>query len=549
MNTLYPNLLLFPERAENLGQFEAYDVDLEHWKGLSAMFRQTFQTVYERGASAILLVHGAQGTGKTLFSRRLERDFNKTANEGAVKPDRDNLWHALVGGVSPTQATIEMATQGSVLHRVEPKSGWLDDKRREVRGPATARTRVRVFVIDDAHKDVFLRELAGLSQAEYLGFKERQAEGVALASVAEKLVEDCRGDFQRSIFLFLSNDAARMQALKGHIEQSHAGLAKVLELPLPAPDTKEQIIRKNTNRLNRMSYWYCLDAAGRDERLSVYDVLKAPDQGFTSSFAALSEALQSGADTKRSGRPANRNLITLVTLGTPPSAAQVFLDDQELASHEHHRGDHLGVWLMREQWASTLYKGDNRETARRAQMLESEFSLRWVALDMRATFLLCQPPSPLDLGERILDVIRFVPSIAKPTEVTNLGALCAKLEGDLAAYAGTSNAAEEDTFRQQFAALGQHRSTLYEAAIARRLGGYSRGFAKFPEVKPDFIAGEYNPCAVTKAPARTHPDITDAIRRTCHAIEFTAHLREDMSGLRDYLLGKVGRYALLLESV
>lgn len=49
-------LLLFPERAENLGQFSAYDVDLGHWKSLSAVFRDTFRSVYERGSSAILLV-------------------------------------------------------------------------------------------------------------------------------------------------------------------------------------------------------------------------------------------------------------------------------------------------------------------------------------------------------------------------------------------------------------------------------------------------------------------------------------------------------------
>jgi hypothetical protein len=55
----------------------------------------------------------------------------------------------------------------------------------------------------------------------------------------------------RTIFLLLSNDAARMAALKKHIDESHVGLATVLELPLPDAATKEQIIRKNTNRLNR----------------------------------------------------------------------------------------------------------------------------------------------------------------------------------------------------------------------------------------------------------------------------------------------------------
>jgi hypothetical protein len=111
------------------------------------------------------------------------------------------------------------------------------------------RHRVRIFVIDDAHKDVFMREWANLSPAEYLGFKERKAENVTLGSVAEKLVEDCREDFKRSIFLLLSNDAGKMDALKAAIDRHHERLAQVLELPLPAPAMKEQIIRRNTNRL------------------------------------------------------------------------------------------------------------------------------------------------------------------------------------------------------------------------------------------------------------------------------------------------------------
>lgn len=53
-------------------------------------------------------------------------------------------------------------------------------------------------------------------------------------------MEDCRGDFQRSIFLLLSNDSARMAELKGHTDQSHQGLARVLELPMPAPAVKDR---------------------------------------------------------------------------------------------------------------------------------------------------------------------------------------------------------------------------------------------------------------------------------------------------------------------
>lgn len=63
------------------------------------------------------------------------------------------------------------------------------------------------------------------------------------------------------------------------------------------------------------------------------------------------------------------------------------------------------------------------------------------------------------------------------------------------------------------------------------------------------IVEEYQACAVTNAAAGEHNLITDAIRRNCHALEFAAHLQADMNGLKDYLLAKVVRYALRLESV
>lgn len=541
MNTLYEQQLLFPERAENLGQFETYDVDLEHWKSLSTVFRQTFRSVYERTASAVLLVHGAQGTGKTLFSRRLAKDFEKASViNGVLDPDKKNLWHTLVGEDVPTRATIEKATLGSVLRRIEARSGWLE----ELRSFAKANNqRVRIFVIDDAHKDVFMREWAELSQAEYLGFKERKAESVALETVAEKLVEDCRGDFVRSIFLLLSNDAARMKALKGHMDRSHVGLGTVLELPLPDAKSKEQIIRKNTNRLNRMSYWYCLDAAGKEQRKNAHEVLMKPTTGFIDCFQAIDQALRS--EERRPGRPANRNLITLVTLGTPPSTARGFIEDEELDSVEHYRGNHLGIWWMREKWASVLCEGENPEKYRRARMLESEFALRWVALDMKSTFLVCRTASPRDVGERLLELVRFTPSIAKPEDVKRHGDAAALIDAEIDAIPADSLA----DFEQAFSNLGQRRNTLYEPALAQRLGRYSRGFGLFPSVKPDCIECEYAPCALTTAKSDRDDAIKEAIRRECHALEFTSHLRDDLKGFKAYLLDKVERYAILLESV
>ena len=543
MSSLYEVVLLFPEKAENLGQFSAYDVDLQHWKKLSSAFQQTFRTVYERGSSAVLLVHGAQGTGKTLFSMRLEQDFH-AASRGALEPGGNNLWHHLVGEDPPTRATIERATQASHLQRVEPTGGWLSSQRNFAK--VDKQSRVRIFVIDDATRAVFLHEWAGLSYAEYLDLKARGHDAVALTSVAERLVEDCRGDFKRSIFLLLSNNAERMKQLKLYIDQSHRGLASELELPLPAPEEKERIIRKNINRLNRVSYWFCLDAAPKREREAVYEVLHDEDKGFTDSFVAVDQAFRT--DVKRTGRPANRNLITLVTLGAPPGVAKAFIDERGLDAIEHHRSAHFGIWWMKQHWASTLYEGSDPELSRRAKMVESEFSLRWVTLDMTATYALYLPQERLDdLGERLLEIIRFFPSIAKPDQVDAHRADCARL--DAALDADPWSPSDLSSFEEQLQNLGQRRSVLYERALLQRLGSYGQGFKVFPEVRPDHIADEYRPCAVTAARSKDPAAISDVIRRTCHAIEFTSHLRSDLEGLDKYILQKVERYALLLESV
>jgi hypothetical protein len=546
---LYEQLLLFPERAEFIGQFRDYRIRLEHWRELSSSFLEAFKAVHERHGAAVLLVHGAQGTGKTLFSLQLEKGFER-AHEGQTEPVRDNLWHTLVADEPGSRDVIKTATDHTALRRVLPRSGWLEEERQFARGNKQP---TRIFVIDDVHKDAFIREWAGLTQGEYLRLKADGKEAVALSSVAQQLVEDCRGDFQRSLFLLLSNNAELMGRLKDQLDESHRGLATLLELPIPQPGLKEEIVRTNTNSLNRVSYWYCLDRAGPKEKQSVYSVLQGTG-GFTDSFQAIGRALRSEPARKRSGRPANKNLITLVTLGTEPLTARAFMEDQELTSAaepgviSHHDGPHHAVWLLKDTWASILDTATNANLSRRARMVESEFALRWVTLDMTATYALLQtPPVPGDLGERLLDVIRFFPSIAKPAEIDRQAANSRQLDADLDAAGWAPEIITE--FANRFRDMGQRRSTEYEKALAARIGVYSHGFKVYPKMKPDLIVGEYTPCAVTRAPSDSLKAMEDAIRRTCHAIEFTTHLQTDMKGLVEYVLGKVGRYAEMLESV
>lgn len=544
MDQIYTRLL-FPEKAENLTQYkEVYNVRLDHWKSLSSLFQSTFQTVYERRSAAILLVHGDQGCGKTLFGLRMEEDFKRT-REGQVDPQPDNLWHSLIAAEPANAAIISQATNNTYLERLAPEAGWLHRMREFAQRD---QHRVRIFLIDNAHRSVILREWAGLSHGEYLGLMERQQESVALQQVAEQLVADCRGDFQRSIFLLFSNKGQMMNALLQHIEETHRGLATCLELPLPAPQDKEAIVRTNTNRLNRVSYWYCLDAATKEDRAEVYKVLQEP-KGFTDSFRAVDQALR--GDARRKGRPANQNIITFVTLATKPDAVSDFLDRyEEIDRLEHHRGAHHAIWLMKYRWASPLYRGRDAELSRRTKLVESEFCLRWITLDDVASYALCQPPVEGDVGTRLLKVITDSPSIGDSgKKLSQRRAVSGGIDAELDTLELGNNTSAVTSFIRQFRDAGQRRAATYEPILAMRLGSYNRSLKVFSRVKPDYIVSEYHPCAVTAARSDGDEDISDAIRRGCHTIEFTAFLGPGMAGIEEYLMDKVERYALLLESV
>ncbi|WP_437952462.1 hypothetical protein WME98_18240 [Sorangium sp. So ce296] len=555
MADLYDELE-FPPRAEYLDQYKNYQVDIAHWQRLAGQFQKAFRQVYARRSAAVLLVHGPQGSGKSMFSARLAQDHERTRG-GAFAPDlRNNLWHVLVATDQPDERAIEDVTRDTVLRLVdEHKSqNWLE----ELRGFATSdRSRVRLIVCDDMHKDSMMRPWTEMSPRDF--YEARQAGPDAiLAYLAERLNDACRHEFQRSIFVMLSNDQAWIEKLHGHLERWYQGLSTVLTLPVPEAPTLERIVRMNTNRLNKVSYWYCLDAAQTEQRKEVRRVLME-GSGFTSSFHAVSQSLD--AASRRMGRPGNPNVLTLVTLGSEFAEVQTFLNDREIDAEPGHGASprHLGVWEMRGPWASKIVRKPSRELLRRARMLESEFMLRWVSLDMVGTYALLQPPAAGDLGDELLLLILRRPSIGTLKSTGDAWrSECAALDTrlDNPPFA----AVEVEKLFKDFMTLGQRRSTLYEPALRHRAGAarlFSRGFAVYASLKPDMIVedpgppkhGEYAVCALTSADSDDPKDIADAIRRTGHSVEFTAFLRNNLVGIEDYLRDKIERYAGMLESV
>lgn len=538
---LYRQLLLFPERAEYLEQtrFDGYQVHLEHWRDLSTEFRRAFEAVYTRGSASVLLVHGEQGTGKTLFARRVEDDFEEVRT-GRVTDERENLWLVLAGGQLGDPSIGREAAKTTALRRVSPQPGWLADERTFAGNDEHG---MRVFLIDDAHKNIFLCEWAGLPPGDYLRLQAEGKESIVLESVAQQLVADCRGEFQRSLFVLLSNDQHLLERFHEELERSHAGLSKILRLPLPESELKEKIVRTNINRLNRQSYWYCLDRGGPSEKRWAYQTLTS-EGGFTDSFRAIDRAL--GAAAARTGRPANKNTLTLVTVGSDPLTVQSYIRDRELQPDEEQVEKHLGCWLFRQKWASALAAGDT-EYARRAELLESEFTLRWVTIDMKSIWWLTAAPPDDPVCAKLVDIIRILPSIGTKKKSKEASEAISSADAEIASL--NDDGALRD-FERHFRDSGRSRSLGYEATIAARFDmQISCGLIALPTVRPDIKLAEYEPCAVTRATSDDVKAIETAIRRACHVIEFTAYLQPDMRRLDDYLRDKVDVYATLLESV
>jgi hypothetical protein len=235
----------------------------------------------------------------------------------------------------------------------------------------------------------------------------------------------------------------------------------------------------------------------------------------------------------------------LVTVGSDPLTVQSYIRDRELQPDEEQVEKHLGCWLFRQKWASALSAGD-AEYARRAELLESEFTLRWVTIDMKSIWWLTEAPVGDSLCAKLVEVIRILPSIGnKKVKEASIETI---YQADTEIDALNDTALRD--FEQRFRGSGRNRSIESEPTIAARFDmQMSRGLVALPTVKPDIKLAEYEPCAVTRATSDDVKAIESAIRRACHVIEFTAYLQPDMRGLDNYLRDKVDVYATLLESV
>jgi hypothetical protein len=524
----YPGIR-FPDRAEALPDFASYRVFLDPWEPLAEELRRLWEPLADRGESSILAIHGQQGSGKTLLTKKLTQDFEATRVSPTVVPDDNNIWHRITGRKDKKldASLIKDATSQTSLNEIENKASWVDDAARIMTGQ---RGRACVLLADNAERAYFRQGLVEMTDMEFVA--HRDTEGLIRLS-AQRLVEHMREALRGSLLVILSNDELFLLALEEEVEQQHGGLMRLTQLRLPDARTKETVIRVNTNRLNPVTYWSSIDQGANEDRVALKLALEG-DASFPDSFRAVDTASRN-----RTGRPAKRNVITLIALANAADAKDV--GAQHLAEVRRTEVEHgwMSLHVFEEGW--TPPDLDRRE----ATLLESEWVLRVCTLGLPFV------RSLLEAGD----------TSSAPEHVAAVGALL----GSLKTFQGPGTTAatrtgytfgleqlinvwpSSDRDLAPFWGAGQPRAGQYEGALKRVLTGYDSRTEGFLTYRPDYVVSPFRPCAVADAVTDTNEAIRAAIRRQAHVFEFTALAQPSVTGIRTYLRDKLVNYIHLTQ--
>ncbi|UCN13808.1 hypothetical protein LFM56_12990 [Cellulomonas iranensis] len=513
----------FPDRAEALDDFSGYRVFLDPWEPIADQLRGLWESLSLRGESSILAIHGQQGAGKTLFTRKLTRDFEETRKvTGLLTPDPNNIWHRLTGGKQLDPSLIQEATAKTSLSEIENKKEWVTEAAATLKGQ---RGRAVVLLADNAERAYFRQGLVEMSDMEFIQHRD-SPELIRLA--AQRLVAHVREDLRGSVLVLLSNDDLFLLALEEEVEKQHGGLMSLTQLKLPDARTKETVIRVNTNRLNSVTYWSSIDQGANEDRVALKLALEG-DKNFPDSFRAVDTASRN-----RTGRPARRNVITLVCLVNAEESSS--FPASELADVKRTEVDHgwMSLHLFEGGW--TPKDMDERE----ATLLESEWVLRICALGnpfVRSLLSVDAEAPGADHREQVVALLNRLTEFQGPgTKTTAREAYTHDFEQLVDSWTSS------DRDLSPFWSAGQPRSTEYEAALGSVLTGYNTRSEGFLTYRPDYIVHPFRPCAVSDAVGDTNDAIRAAIRRQAHVFEFTALAQPSLDGVQTYLRTKLPNY-------
>jgi hypothetical protein len=529
--------ILFPDRAETLKElpYEGYRVFLDFWDPLAVQLSSFYEGVALRRDSRALLVYGPQGSGKTLLARKVADDYASTLKElaggGKLEPDPENLWHRVTGGSLGRPGTrmsaeaITVATRGTTVREIENDKEWAKKAVEWQRAQAGRRT---VFVVDNAERNYFLQGLVELSDADFLNLGDNSR---ALALAAERFVALCRDELRGCLFVMLTNNGDFAIAFDEKVNGQHRGLLSFAEIPLPGSKEKETVVRVNTNRLNPISYWYCLDKGGPEEKRAVYTALRGATT-FPDSFAAVNAAIRN-APASRIGRPARKCVVTLLVLsdvekGAAKTLAGLGVIDRMEVDHKW-----LAMAVYAKGWATPILPKNID-----ARLLESEWQLRAAVFGPPfVAALLSGNQQHLEKVEALLGLIEKVHGPGT-REATRKAAA-----DEMALLVDSFDTDTSDL--NKFWALGQGRAQAYEDALRAIYSDYNMGAPGFLTYRPDRVITAFSPCSILAAESANSDDINTSIRRDAHAFEFTAVKDLSVEAIQKYLALKLPNYVIV----
>jgi hypothetical protein len=470
-----------------------------------------------------------------MFARKLAADFEKTSADGDIQSSRDNLWHRISGGTvagnSRLDATLIKAARSATslisitndtslgAQVIPDDKDWMASLLKRVDGD---RSRRWIVLLDNAERGHFIQSLINLSDGEFLQVRDKP-EAATLA--AQRFVGHARTTLRGCLFVVLTNSVPFAEAVDTAINSQHRGMLVRTDLPLPGPKEKETVVRVNTNRLNQISYWYCLDRAGPNEKSAVFTALSGAET-FPGSFAAVDSAIKSSV---RLGRRAKTCLLTLVVLTKTFDRTELGNLGQVWRDEVDHKW--LSILNFDDKWATTILPPTD------ASLLQSEWTLRVVAMGEEfSKALLSGDPTQESHCRQLLEQLKR--GHGPGTYQTTLDGYRTTLTNIVDAWPDTSAVDITDSFWR----LGQRRSTAYEPVLARLMPTYNQVGEGFLSYRPDFVASPYKPCSILAAGSSNIDRINDAIYRDAHTLEFTAMEQFSVGAVRTYLQQKLKNY-------
>ncbi|MGK8709817.1 hypothetical protein ACRS5L_25770 [Metapseudomonas otitidis] len=534
--------ILFPDRAEDIHQpsYNSYRIFLDFWQPLANKLRDLYEPVFLRGTTRILLIHAPQGGGKTMFATKLANDFKSTTNQKPITASKENLWHRisggtdgytakldenLINGATNTTSVINITNDSSVNGTlINEDKKWLTELIPKIESNTDRRW---IVILDNAERGHFIQSLLDLSDAEFM---ERKDDKSTIQIAAQRFVGYARTKLRGCLFVILTNSQTFKEHLTEAINSQHRGMLEATSLPLPGAQEKETVVRVNTNRLNNFSYWYCLDKAGPNEKIAVYNALNGAET-FPGSFAAVDAAIKSST---RVGRSANTCLLSLIIFTKDTDKSEI--DKLGTIWREEINYKWLSVTTFNGGWATNI------KNTREAALLESEWNLRVITIGEEfIKSLLTQTPRDLDLCSKLIS--RLKKNFGAGVHQKTLEQHRSEIRQLIDSWTINNNSDIETNFWS----LGQRRSTIYEPILTKILNNYNKTSPGFLSCRPDTVISKFTPCSILSAKTSEIKDINRAIRREAHTFEFTAIQNPTAKNIQIYLEGKLKGYIEVVQ--